>query len=136
MTNTYTGNATADGEIRYLSSGIPVAQFTLAIEHRKKVGDKWETESTTFLRCTAWRDLAERVGESVRKGDRVVVVGRLKSRTVEKDDGSKATYFEVDAEDVALSMRFATVTAQRATRGAVAAEVDPWAVSSDDGAPF
>ncbi|QXO14321.1 ssDNA binding protein [Mycobacterium phage Chaser] len=98
------GNLTADPELRFLDSGVAVAQFSVASTPRVKKGDEWVDGETVFLRASAWRELGEGAAETLRKGDSVVVIGKLKARSYEKDD-VKRTVFEIDAEFVGKSVR-------------------------------
>lgn len=116
MDNTITlvGNVTRDPEVRYTPAGQAHTFFGLAVNRRWKKGDQWE-EQTSFFNVTAWRELAENVAESVKKGTRVVVTGRLEQREFEKD-GQKRSTVEVVADEVAPSLRWATVQVQRNER--------------------
>lgn len=107
---TLTGNATGDAELRFTQSGAAVANVTVAVTPREKNGDQWQDGQAAFYRVAAWRDMAENVAESVRKGDRVTVVGRLKPREYEHN-GEKRTSLDVDADSVALDLRFRTAQA-------------------------
>jgi single-strand DNA-binding protein len=115
---TVVGNLTADPELRFTPSGAAVASFTVASTPRTfdKQSQEWRDGDALFLRCSAWRQMAENVTEGLRKGDRVVVVGRLKQRSFDDKDGNRRTVIELDADEVAASAKFATVTAQRASR--------------------
>lgn len=107
---TLTGNATGDAELRFTQSGAAVANVTVAVTPREKNGDQWQDGQAAFYRVAAWRDMAENVAESVRKGDRVTVVGRLKPREYEHN-GEKRMSLDVDADSVALDLRFRTAKA-------------------------
>ncbi|OYN81734.1 single-stranded DNA-binding protein [Mycolicibacterium sphagni] len=98
------GNLTADPELRVLESGVSVAQFSVASTPRVKKGDEWVDGETVFLRVSVWRELAEGVTDQLRKGDSVIVVGKLKQRSYTKD-GEKKSVFEVDGEFVGKNMR-------------------------------
>jgi single stranded DNA-binding protein len=87
---TITGNLTDDPDLRYTPNGNPVANFRLAVTARIKDGDSWRDGDTSFFRVNAWRQLAEHVAESLTKGDRAVVIGRLKSRSWETPRGGQA----------------------------------------------
>jgi len=97
-TLTITGNLTADPELRFTGTGTAVAAFTVAASRRvyDQASGQWKDGDTLFLRCSAWRDLADHVAESLSKGMRVIVTGRLKQRTYETSEGEKRTVFEVD----------------------------------------
>jgi single-strand DNA-binding protein len=98
------GNLTADPELRFLDSGIAVGQFSVASTPRVKKGGEWVDGETVFLRASAWRELAEGAANTLRKGDPVVVIGKLRQRSYEKD-GEKKTVFEIEADFVGKSVR-------------------------------
>ncbi len=107
-TVTVVGNVTRDPELRFTSSGQAVATFGLAVNRSwKNRNDEWE-ESTSFFDVTCWAQMAENVAESVPKGARVVVTGRLDQRSWETQDGDKRSKVEIVADDVAPSLRWAT----------------------------
>jgi single-strand DNA-binding protein len=114
-TLTLQGNLTADPELRFTPSGHAVAQFTVASTPRTfdKSTNEWRDGDTLFLRCSAWRKLAENIAESLTRGTAVIVIGRLKQRSYEKD-GQKRTVVEVEAENVAPSLKNATARPQKA----------------------
>jgi single-strand DNA-binding protein len=111
-TTTVVGNLTADPELR-LAAGVPVAQFTIASTSRVQdsTSGEWRDGATLFMRCTAWRQMAQNIGESLRKGSRVVVTGRLQQRTFETDDGQKRSTIELVLDEVSVSLRHAIVHA-------------------------
>lgn len=145
---TIVGNLTSDPELRFTPAGAAVASFTVASTPRTydKQSNEWRDGDALFLRCSAWRQLGENVAEGLRKGDRVVVVGRLKQRSFDDKDGNHRTVIELDADEVAASAKFATVTAQRASRGSHepassggfggGRDSDPWATSGGDGSAW
>ena len=100
---TITGNLTDDPELSYTPNGNLVANFRLAVTARVKDGDSWRDGETRFFRVNVWRQLAEHVAESLSKGDRAVVIGRLKSRSWETPEGDKRSVVEVEADEVAPS---------------------------------
>ncbi|QFG14322.1 ssDNA binding protein [Mycobacterium phage Tourach] len=102
---TIQGNLTADPELRFLESGVAVAQFSVASTPRVKKGDEWVDGETVFLRTSVWRELAEGAAESLRKGDSVVVIGKLKQRSFETREGEKRSVFEIDGEFVGKNVR-------------------------------
>ena len=110
---TLTGNLTDDPELKFTPNGTAVASFRLAVTPRVRDGESWRDGETSFFRCNAWRDLAENVAESLGKGSRAIVLGRLKARTWETPEGEKRTTVEVEAEDVAPSLRWATARPER-----------------------
>jgi single-strand DNA-binding protein len=111
-TTTVAGNLTADPEL-FTANGVPVAHFTVASSSRVQdsTSGEWRNGDTLFLRCTVFRRMAHHVAESLRKGTRVVVTGRLQQRTYETDDGQKRSTIEVVADEVSMSLRHATVHA-------------------------
>lgn len=112
------GNLTADPELRYTPSGAAVANFSIASTPRTydRESGQWRDGETTFFRVSAWRDQAEHVAESLSKGDRVMVSGTLKVRQYETAEGQRGTSVEIDAEDVAPSLKFATAQVKRVAR--------------------
>lgn len=101
---TLVGNATADPELRFTPKGDAQAKFTLAVNDRIKQGDEWVNGEPVFYRITAWRKVAEQAAEHVRKGQRCVIVGKLKPSTYEGKDGATRTSLDVDATEVGLSV--------------------------------
>jgi single-strand DNA-binding protein len=115
-TTTIVGNLTDDPELRYTSNGAAVVSFTVAVTPRRPDGQGgWTDGDTSFLRCSAWRGLAEHVAE-LAKGDRVIVYGRLQQRSWETDAGERRSVVEVQAEEVGPSLRWATAKPERARR--------------------
>jgi single-strand DNA-binding protein len=111
------GNLTSDPELRYTQNGTPVVNFSLAVNQRIKDPDgTWRDGETSFFKVNVWRDQAENVAESLAKGHRAVVLGRLRTRTWETPEGDKRTSTEIDADEVAPSLKWATATPERATR--------------------
>lgn len=104
---TISGNLTADPELRFTQSGIPVAGFNVAHTPRRlnKTTNEWEDGETLFLRVNVWRDQAENVANSLRKGAAVLIFGRLVSRPWETKDGEKRASVECDAEIVSVDLR-------------------------------
>jgi single-strand DNA-binding protein len=124
---TLSGNLVAGPELRYTPSGVPVANFRVASTERFKGPDGWQDGATLFLTVNAWRDLAEHVAESLSKGDRVIVTGRIRQRTYENKEGSNVTVTEVEATDVGASLQRVTARLAKAQRsnGEAAAESTP-----------
>ena len=118
MSNTVTvvGNLTREPELRYTPSGQAVAKFGLAVNrfYTNRNGEK--VEQTDFFTVNAWRSLAENAAESLHTGTRVLVTGRLQSRTWETEDHQKRSAVEIEAEEVAASLRWATVTVTKAKK--------------------
>ena len=111
---TITGNLTDNPELRFTPNGHPVANFRLAVTARIKDGDSWRDGDTSYFRVNAWRQLAEHTAESLTKGDRAVVIGRLKSRSWETPEGDKRSVVEVEADEIAPSLRWAIAKPERA----------------------
>src|SRR3982751_99076 len=159
---TVVGNLTDDPELRFTPSGAAVTSFTVASTPRylDKQTNEWKDGDALFLRCSVWRQAAENVAESLVRGSRVIVTGRLKQRSYETKEGEKRTVVEVEVDEVGPSLRYATATVSKAARsgqgpgrgagGGVAngdggaekgrgSSPDPWAtpvgVTSED-APF
>jgi single-strand DNA-binding protein len=108
------GNLTDDPEVRFTPQGTAVASFRLAVTARVKDGEGWRDGDTSFFRINAWRDLAEHVTDSLSKGDRALVLGRLKTRSWETPEGERRSVVEVEAEEVGPSLKWATAQPQRA----------------------
>lgn len=114
-----TGNLTADVELKFTPNGVAVVNFTVASTPRvwNKQTNAWEDGQALFMRCRAWRDLAENIAESrLTKGTRVTVSGTLTQRNWEDEQQQKHSIYELDAEEVAASLRFAQVAVKRITR--------------------
>jgi single-strand DNA-binding protein len=116
---TIIGNLTADPELRFTPSGAAVASFTVASTPRTldRATNEWKDGEALFLRCSVWRQAAENVAESLTRGARVIVTGRLKQRTFETREGEKRTVIEVDVDEVGPSLRYATAKVAKTTRG-------------------
>src|SRR4030095_14742870 len=114
---TITGNLTDDPDLRYTPNGTEVANFRLAVTARVKDGDSWRDGETSFFRINVWRQRAEHVAESLSKGDRAVVIGRLKSRSWETPEGDKRSVVEVEADEVDPSLRGDIAKPERAANG-------------------
>ena len=114
---TLVGNLTDDPELRVTANGTMVASFRLAVSQRVREGDTWKDGEASFFRVNVWRQQAEHVAKSLRKGSRCVVVGRLKSRSWETPEGQRRSSVEIDAEEVAASLRFGTVLVGQPSRG-------------------
>lgn len=127
---TVVGNLTADPELRFTASGKAVASLNVAESTRVKDGDTWKDGETTYWRVTAWEGLAEHIGDSLTKGVRVIVTGRVASRTYETREGEKRTVYEITADAVGPDLKWATAKVERTGKGrgrASAASDDPWA---------
>ena len=110
------GNLTDDPELRFTPNGHAVANFRLAVTSRVREGDAWKDGDTSFFRINVWRQQAENVAESLAKGNRVIVSGRLKSRAWETPQGDKRSIVEIDADEVGPSLKWATATPERTSR--------------------
>jgi len=152
---TVVGNLTDDPELRFTSSGAAVANFTVASTPRffDKNTNDWKDGDALFLRCSIWRQAAENVAETLTKGARVIVQGRLKQRSYETREGEKRTVYELDVDEVGPSLKYATAKVTKVTRGSgggggfggggggsqpSAPAADPWASAApaDDEPPF
>ena len=116
---TIIGNLTADPELRFAPSGAAVANFTVASTPRMfdRQSNEWKDGETLFMRCSVWRDAAENVAESLNRGMRVIVSGRLKSRSYETKEGEKRTVVELEVDEIGPSLRYATAKVTKASRG-------------------
>jgi single-strand DNA-binding protein len=127
-TNTVTivGNATRDPELRFTPSGAAVATFGVAVNRRwqNRQTNEWD-EAVSFFDVTAWTQLAENVAESVTKGTRLVVTGRLDQRSWETTEGEKRSKVDIVADDIAISLRWATTTVTRNERRGPAGDDGP-----------
>jgi single-strand DNA-binding protein len=150
---TVVGNLTDDPELRFTSSGAAVANFTVASTPRffDKQTNDWKDGDALFLRCSIWRQAAENVAESLTKGARVIVQGRLKQRSYETREGEKRTVYELDVDEVGPSLRYATTKVSKVSRSGAGGgggfggqaqstppAEDPWATApaADDEPPF
>lgn len=141
---TLVGNLTADPELRFTPSGAPVANFTVASTPRTfdRQANEWKDGDAMFLNCAVWRQAAENVAESLTKGMRVIVQGRLRSRSYETREGEKRTVFEVDVEEIGPALKYATAKVTRTTGGggnygggSPAGGGSNWGSSNSGGAP-
>ena len=116
---TIIGNLTNDPELRFTPSGAAVANFTVASTPRTfdRQSNEWKDGETLFMRCSVWRDAAENVAESLQRGTRVLVTGRLRSRTYDTKEGEKRTVVELDVDEVGPSLRYATAKVAKTSRG-------------------
>jgi single-strand DNA-binding protein len=111
------GTLTADPELRFTPAGLAVCNFTVACNPRtlNRQTGQWEDGEATFLRCTVWRTVAENVGNSLRRGQRVIVSGSLKQRNYEHE-GQKRTTFDVDVDEIGASLKWANVEVRKIAR--------------------
>ncbi|MEU9706851.1 single-stranded DNA-binding protein [Streptomyces sp. NPDC047981] len=152
-TITLIGNLVDDPELRFTPSGAGVAKFRVASTPRifDKTTNEWKDGESLFLTCSVWRHVAENVAESLTKGMRVIVQGRLRQRSYETNEGEKRTVYELDVEEVGPSLRNATAKVAKVQRNGQgqqngwgqaqqsgAPQADPWATapSADDQPPF
>lgn len=144
---TVVGNLTADPELRFTPNGAAVASFTVASTPRTfdRQAQEWRDGETLFMRCSIWREAAEHVAESLTKGMRVIVQGRLEQRSFETREGEKRTVIEMQVDEVGPSLRYATAKVTRAQRGnagfgqqqpAGGQSNDPWATAATPGDGF
>ena len=149
---TVVGNLTNDPELRFTPSGAAVASFTVASTPRTldKATNEWKDGEALFLRCSIWRQAAENVAESLQRGARVIVQGRLKQRSFETKEGEKRTVIELDVDEVGPSLKYATAKVNKTTRqggggggfgggggsngGGAPSGDDPWATAPAAGA--
>ncbi|WP_043807179.1 single-stranded DNA-binding protein [Paenarthrobacter aurescens] len=117
-TITVIGNLTSDPELRFTPSGSAVANFTIASTPRTfdRQSNEWKDGETLFLRASVWREAAENVAESLTKGTRVIVSGRLKSRSYETKEGEKRTVIELEVDEIGPSLRYANAKVNRTQR--------------------
>ena len=142
---TIVGNLTADPELRFTPSGAAVANFTVASTPRTfdRQSNEWKDGETLFMRCSVWRDAAENIAESLHRGTRVLVTGRLKSRSYETKEGEKRTVIELEVDEVGPSLRYASAKVTKAERGGSGGgfgggggqQADPWATGGSAPAP-
>jgi single-strand DNA-binding protein len=110
------GNLTDDPELKFTPSGAAVVNFRLAVTPRIKDGDSWRDGETSFFRINAWRQMAENAADTLTKGTRAIVVGRLRTRSWETPEGERRTVTEVEADELGPSLKFATAKVERASR--------------------
>jgi single-strand DNA-binding protein len=115
---TVIGNLTADPELRFTPSGAAVANFTVASTPRQfdRQTNEWKDGEALFLRCNIWREAAENVAESLTRGSRVIVSGRLKQRSFETREGEKRTVVELEVDEIGPSLKYATAKVNKASR--------------------
>jgi single-strand DNA-binding protein len=113
---TVAGNLTADPELRFTTNGAAVANFRIAVTTRVRDGNTWRDGETSYFRVNAWRQLAQHVTDSLSKGDRAVVIGRLRSRSWETPEGEQRSVIEIEADEIAPSLKWAIAKPERAAR--------------------
>jgi single-strand DNA-binding protein len=142
-TITVVGNLVDDPELRFTPSGAAVANFRVASTPRTfdKQANEWKDGEALFLSCSVWRQAAENVAESLQRGMRIVISGRLKARSYETREGEKRTVFEIDVDEVGPSLKYATAKVTKTTRsggqggyggggGSSTGGDDPWATQA------
>ncbi|HWD47251.1 MAG TPA: single-stranded DNA-binding protein [Actinomycetota bacterium] len=112
------GNLVEDPELRFTSNGTPVANLRVAVTQRILDGGTWRDGQTSFFRVNAWRETATHLAESLCKGDRVVVLGRLRQRSWETPDGERRSVAEIEADEVGASLKWATARIERVATSA------------------
>ena len=143
-TMTITGNLADDPELRFTPAGQPVARFRIAStpRYRDSTTGEWKDGEPLFLTCVAWRQLAENVAESLTRGARPIVTGKLRQRSYQTREGDKRTVYELDVDEVGPSLRNATAKVSKVTRtsgGEAQAkqssgkDADPWASEAPGG---
>ena len=147
---TIIGNLTAEPELRFTPSGAAVANFTIASTPRQfdRQSNEWKDGETLFMRCSVWREAAENIAESLQKGMRVLVTGRLVSRSFDTKEGEKRTVMEMQVDEVGPSLRYATAKVNRTQRSGGqggggfgggntgGGDSDPWATGGGQGGGY
>jgi single-strand DNA-binding protein len=148
---TVIGNLTDDPELRFTPSGAAVTNFTVASTPRvlDKATNEWKDGDALFMRCSIWRQAAENVAESLQRGSRVIVTGRLRQRSYETKEGEKRTVVELEVDEIGPSLRWATAKVTKAARGgggggssydgggrSAPAADDPWATPAPSSGSF
>jgi single-strand DNA-binding protein len=136
---TVVGNLVDDPELRFTPSGAAVAKFRVASTPRTfdRQTSEWRDGDSLFLTCSVWRQAAENAAESLTKGTRVIVQGRLKQRSYEDRDGVKRTVYELEVDEVGASLRNATAKVTRTggrgpAQGSGQSQPDPWAAGAQE----
>ncbi len=116
-TVTIVGNLTSDPEMRFTPNGVAMVKISIAVNRRRFNRDtnSWEDTEASFFNAVCWRDLAENVSESLRKGNRVVITGRLEQRSWETQEGERRSVVEVQVDEIGPSLRWATASVTRTT---------------------
>lgn len=146
-TITVVGNLTSDPELRFTPAGAAVASFTVAATPRAldKATGEWRDGDPLFLRCNIWRQAAENVGESLTRGARVIVQGRLRQRSYDTKEGEKRTVIELEVDEIGPSLRYATAKVNKVERSGGEgsgggrggqAKDDPWGSGTSNEPPF
>ncbi len=114
---TIVGNLVDDPELRFTSSGIAVTNLRVAVTQRVQQDGQWRDADTSFFKVNVWRDQAQHLADSLAKGDRVMVTGRLRQRSWETPEGDKRSVTELEADEVGASLKWATAKVERSSRG-------------------
>jgi single-strand DNA-binding protein len=114
---TIVGNLVDDPELRFTNTGIAVANLRVAVTQRIQQDGEWRDGDTTFLKVNVWRGQAEHLADSLTKGDRVMVTGRLRQRSWETPEGEKRSVTEIEADEVGASLKWATAKVERTSQG-------------------
>ncbi|OIJ96510.1 single-stranded DNA-binding protein [Streptomyces sp. MUSC 14] len=134
---TVVGNLTDDPELRFTPSGAALVKFSVASTPRTydKTSGQWQDGTAMFLRCTAWRDLAQHIAETLTKGMRVVVTGRLRQHNWQTEQGENRSMLGLEVDDIGPSLQFATAKVERVQRkgAATAPAADPWNTAAPAG---
>jgi single-strand DNA-binding protein len=109
------GNLTADPELKFTQNGVAVANFRLAVTPRVRDGDTWRDGDTSFFRVIVWRQQATNIADTLQKGMRVLVVGRLRMRSWETPEGEQRSVVEIEADEIGPSLKFATAKVERSS---------------------
>jgi len=124
---TIVGNLTDDPELRYTTNGAAVANFRVAYSTRiRDAAGNWTDGDTSFFTINCWRSLAENAAETLTRGSRVVVTGRLKQRSWENQEGEKRTVVEIEADDLGPSLKWATASVTKTSRSSSASSGGDW----------
>ncbi|MFB7853775.1 single-stranded DNA-binding protein [Rhodococcus qingshengii] len=141
---TVIGNLTADPELRYTPAGAAVANFTVASTPRTfdRNSNEWKDGDALFMRCNIWKEAAENVAESLTRGSRVIVSGRLKQRSYETREGEKRTVVELEVDEIGPSLKYATAKVNKANRNgggqqrSQQSSDDPWGTAPQQSGNF
>lgn len=138
---TLVGNLTDEPSLRFTPQGAAVASFTVASTPRKldKATGEWSDGDPLFMRCSVWRNQAESITESLPRGTRVIVTGKLRQRSFDDREGNKRTVVEMDVDEIGPSLKFATCKVNKVTRGSDSdtsgGSQDPWGTETTPGKP-
>jgi single-strand DNA-binding protein len=131
---TITGNLGGDPEMRFTPTGIAVVRFSVGVTERYKDGNEWKDRDTSWFNVVAWRELAENCAATLNRGNRVTVTGPIRQRSWEDKEGEKRTVYEINADEIAASLKYATARITKVRRDAPGPD-DPWAAGATPGGP-